>query len=55
MAYRLSPPTLDIILAPLAEKERERKREMGGGSEEKRPYRDKQRGRRRESAKERER
>ena len=50
MAYRLSPPTLDIILAPLAEKERERKR---GGSEEKRPYRDKQRGRRRESVKER--
>ena len=55
MAYRLSPPTLDIILAPLAEKERERKRGGGGESEEKRPYRDKQRGRRRESEEERER
>lgn len=27
MAYRLSPPTLDIILAPLAEKERQSERE----------------------------
>lgn len=41
MAYRLSPPTLDIILAPLAEKKRQKERE----NVEKGPYRDRNRKR----------
>lgn len=39
MAYRLSPPTLDIILAPLAEEEKQRERETKV-KKEKGPYGD---------------